>query len=261
MKRNVVVTIFAATLSLCTNALAEQTPSAGRGDGRIRNVVFDPDQVVRLVAYDGYEMMVQFADDEKIENVALGDSLMWQVTPNKRANLLFVKSVNARSATNMTVVSDRRVYHFILIGTDSKAGQDIAFAVRFRYPGEDRSAAIAAAPATGPAAPAEPRVVNAGYTYSGDDANVPQSAFDDGRFTYFRWNGAVAAPAVFARAADGSEVLIETFMQGGYTVIDRLYPVFVLRSGDAVTVIRNEKLITEQRRSSGSGLLAGLFGE
>ncbi len=35
--------------------------------------------------------MIEFGHGERIENVAVGDSSAWQVTPNKRANLLFLK--------------------------------------------------------------------------------------------------------------------------------------------------------------------------
>lgn len=248
-----------AALLVTGAALAEQVPSAGRGDARIRNVAYDADQVVRVMAYDGYEVMVQFADGERIENVALGDSLMWQVTPNKRADLLFVKSVNARSQTNMTVVTDRRVYHFLLVGSDKAADRSLAFAIRFRYPpGEETKVAAAASPAEKPAAP--PQVVNAGYTYSGADGNVPEAVFDDGRFTYLKWPSGAAVPAIFTRASDDSESLVQTFTRDGYVVVDRLCPLLVLRNGGEVTVIRNEKLI-EQQRSTHPGLLASLFGE
>ena len=39
---------------------------------------------------------VEFAPDERIENVAVGDSGAWQVTPNKRGDHLFVKPLQAR---------------------------------------------------------------------------------------------------------------------------------------------------------------------
>jgi type IV secretion system protein VirB9 len=58
--------------------------------------------------------MIEFGPDERIENVAIGDALAWQVTPNRGANLLFVKPVELAVATNMTVVTDRRRYAFEL---------------------------------------------------------------------------------------------------------------------------------------------------
>ena len=63
----------------------------------------------------GLQATVAFADNERIENVAIGDSNSWQVTPNKRANLLFVKPLAARARTNMTVVTDRHTYVFDLV--------------------------------------------------------------------------------------------------------------------------------------------------
>ena len=60
---------------------------------------------------------IRFAEDESIENVAIGDSNAWQVTPNKRANLLFVKPLLTRVSTNMTVVIDKRTYLFDLVAS------------------------------------------------------------------------------------------------------------------------------------------------
>ena len=74
---------------------------------------------------------IRFGDDELIENVAIGDSNAWQVTPNKRANLLFVKPLADRATTNMTVVTDARTYLFQL--SPGSVG-DAPYTVRFRYP-------------------------------------------------------------------------------------------------------------------------------
>ena len=66
----------------------------------------------------GHPVDHRFARDERIENVAVGDSSAWQITPNRRASLLFVKPPTARSRTNMTVVTDRRTYMFDLVAGD-----------------------------------------------------------------------------------------------------------------------------------------------
>ena len=46
---------------------------------------------VRIEGRPNVQATIDFGEDEHIENVAIGDSSAWQVTPNKRANLLFVK--------------------------------------------------------------------------------------------------------------------------------------------------------------------------
>ncbi|MGH1557267.1 hypothetical protein ACRAWD_04455 [Caulobacter segnis] len=45
-------------------------------DPRIRTVAYDPDQVVRLTGYFGIQTMLEFAGDERIENVSIGGDAM-----------------------------------------------------------------------------------------------------------------------------------------------------------------------------------------
>ena len=54
-------------------------------------------------------------------NVALGDAQLWQATPNKRSDLLFLKPAVRNGRTNMMVVTDRRRYAFDLMARDDAA--------------------------------------------------------------------------------------------------------------------------------------------
>ena len=79
--------------------------------------------VVTVVGQRSIQTLIQFAEDEMIENIALGDAAAWQVTPNKRANMLFIKPLYARGRTNMTVVTNRRRYLFDLAIAGPKGAQ------------------------------------------------------------------------------------------------------------------------------------------
>ncbi len=70
--------------------LAASCPTLAE-DARIVETFYDAGKVVRIEGRTKVQATIQFAEDEHIENVAIGDSAAWQVTPNKRANLLFVK--------------------------------------------------------------------------------------------------------------------------------------------------------------------------
>ena len=206
-------------------------------DAHIRTVFYNPDQVVRLDATYGYQMMIQFGADERIENVAIGDGLAWQVTPNKAASLLFVKPVEHAARTNMTVVTDRRSYLFELVAhPDTAARQDQAiYSVRFVYPPPPAIATVAPPP---PPAPPERR--NTDYSYTGSRELLPSVVFDDGRFTYFKWPAETATPAVFAVAPDGSESLINYSWREGYESVEQIAPSFRLRDGRQVTTVIND---------------------
>src|SRR5690606_3628489 len=84
-------------------------------DARLVDRLYNPDEVVRIESKVNVQVTIEFDPDEHIENVAIGDSNAWQVTPNKRANLLFVKPLAPTATTNMTVITDRRSYFFDLI--------------------------------------------------------------------------------------------------------------------------------------------------
>jgi type IV secretion system protein VirB9 len=233
------LTVFVLTAALLAagELHAAQTPRAGAIDPRIRTVDFDPDQVVLLKGYFGYQMMLEFAPDERIENVSIGDALAWLVTPNRKANLLFLKPVTADASTNMTVVTDRRRYAFELSARKAPARTaDMAFVVRFLYPADPAPVLVEAPPPP----PLAPERRNAAYTYTGSRAALPSLVFDDGQFTYFQWPDSAPTPALFLLAADGSESLANFGVRDGYVVVEQLAQRFVLRNGADVTTVINE---------------------
>ena len=207
------------------------------GDARIHTLPYDPDAVVRLNAVFGYQMMIRFAPDERIENVAIGEGASWQVTPNKDATLLFIKPVDHAQRTNMTVVTDRRSYLFELDAEAAGAVRpdQITYVVRFTYPPEP---VVAQARPEAPPAPPERR--NVAYTYTGSRALLPSVVFDDGRFTYFRWPENTATPALFLVSPDGSESLVNYSYHDGFQVVEQIAPSFRLRDGKEVTTVIND---------------------
>jgi type IV secretion system protein VirB9 len=227
---------LALGVALAGPALATETPRPGAIDPRIRTVAYDPDQVVRLTGYFGIQTMLEFAPDERIENVSIGDAMGWQVTPNKKANLLFLKPLDRTAATNMTVVTDRRRYVFELVVAEPKASaKDLAYVVRLLVPAPAPVTVIKSTPAP----PAAPVVRNSAYAVKGDAVIQPTRIFDDGVATYFGWPAQADLPAVFVVGADGVEGLANAAVRDGYLVVDQLAPRFVLRSGKSRLTVTN----------------------
>ena len=234
--RNRFLTALVLGCALTGAAQAADAPRPGLTDPRIRTVVYNPDQVVRLTGYFGIQTMLEFAADERIENVSIGDAMGWQVTPNKKANLLFLKPLERTAATNMTVVTDRRRYVFELVIAPPKASpRDLAYVVRFLVP-QPASATIIAPP---PPLPTAPVARNSAYSLQGPAAIQPTRVFDDGRATYFAWPAQVDLPAVFVVGADGVEGLANAVVRDGYLVVDQLAPKFVLRGGKSAVTVTN----------------------
>lgn len=217
---------------------------AAQADGRIRLIAYDDTAVVRIDGCFGFQTMVEFGPGEHIENVGIGDAAQWLVTPNKRADILFIKPSYRSSHSNMTVTTDRRRYSFELSARPDGAcarGQ-VVYDLRFTYQPDPPPPVVAAAD---PAPPPEPVVPppeqrNLRYTFTGARDNVPMRVFDDGRATYFRWSEGASTPAIYALAADKSESPVSFTARGDYLVADQLSPAFILRRGNAVAVLYND---------------------
>jgi type IV secretion system protein VirB9 len=231
-------------------AIAENFPSPSQTDSRIQWVEYDPDQVVILQGTIGYQMMVEFAAGERLENVAIGDSLAWQVTPNKLADRLFLKPLDAHTDTNLTVVTNERRYLFELRVAMEGSTLITPYVLRFNYPPTVLAMVI-------PPDPAKPPLeANTNYAVSGPLENRPSRVFDDGHMVYFQWPPDAEVPAIFAVSADGAESLINYTVRDGYIVVDQLSPRFVLRNGKQVMTVVNYNLFksTAERPKPYDGL-------
>jgi type IV secretion system protein VirB9 len=227
-----------AVLAISGGARGAIAPEPGPGDPRIRIVHYDPEQVVELRAAIGYQMTLEFGPGERIENVSIGDGLGWQVTPNHKANLLFLKPLDVHSVTDMTVVTNLRRYAFDLSARRPPPHGDrsLIFRVRFEYP-EPFVAEAEPRPAS---PPQPPRDVNHAYRVEGSPENAPLRVFDDGQSTYFTFPPSVDYPAIFAVEADRKEAVVNSATRDGFVVVDRLAGAFMLRRGAQVTRIVND---------------------
>ncbi|MFT3996588.1 MAG: TrbG/VirB9 family P-type conjugative transfer protein [Asticcacaulis sp.] len=227
---------------LISAALLGPAPAQAQ-DSRIRTIDYVDGQVVRLDACLGFQTMITFGDNEKIENVALGDAAQWQATPNKRGNLIFIKPFIKSAFTNMSVVTSRRAYAFELRTKDAAACKkgEVIYDLRFRYKEEPEAVTANGAPET-PAAPALPEKRNTAYTYAGDKDLVPLRLFDDGQSTYLLWGEGVAFPAIYA-FVDGKESLVNFGYREGYIVIEQVGPAFILRRGELKATVYNDAFV------------------
>ena len=238
--------LLALGLAVAAAAPAAQTPMPSPVDPRIRTVVYNPREVVTITGQVGYQMVISFGTAERIENISIGDSLAWQVTPNKKADLLFLKPIDRQLNTNMTVATNLRRYNFELIAAAPSNRRAQTYDVRFIYPNEELTVANAAVPEPPVSDAVPPDDWNFAYSYSGAKTNVPARVFDDGRFTYFQWPDGVDTPAVFVIGSDGKESLVNHISKGRYFVVQQVAAQFVLRNGTQVTKVFNDALRTPE---------------
>ncbi len=195
-----------------------QLPQATEGaDPRLRTIEYDAGQVFRLRVATGYQSTIIFSPEERVENVGIGDSDGWQVTLNSRGDALFLKPVRPNGATNMTVITDARVYSFELSSAHGP-GADTPFTVRFLY--------SRAAVDTSPPSPPLQRGL---YRLSGARALRPAAISDDGVRTYIEWGDRQAIPAIFAIDGQGDELLVDGHVRDGLLVIDAVHRTLLFR--------------------------------
>lgn len=233
---------------ICATLLLASAATAHASDARLASRLYDPDKVVQLEGRAGVQATIAFAEDEHIENVAIGDSTSWQVTPNKRANLLFVKPLSPRARTNMTVVTDQRSYYFDLIATPTASA---VYALRFTYPEKPKPVQpepaqlavtgeeAAAASGTPGLAPVDPATLHFGWRQRGASKLYPARIYDDGTATFLSWSASTPLPAILIRSGKGEEGPVNFAVRGDVIVVDGVPPLIVLRSGkDSATLER-----------------------
>jgi len=100
--------ILLLALSLCA-LTAETLPRPGRVDPHIQRVLFDPEQVTAIRGARGWQIMIEFGGDERIENVSIGDSLAATY-----ACMGALAALHAREKSGKGQVVDSALYEAVL---------------------------------------------------------------------------------------------------------------------------------------------------
>jgi len=243
------------SLGLAAALLATTLAAPARADDpRLVERLYDENEVVRIEGRTNVQATIRFGEGEQIENVAIGDSTAWQVTPNKRANLLFIKPLADRATTNMTVVTDKHTYLFDLVA--SPANRNALYVLAFTYPEEpeDEEAALADADgaplpagpnaveltaASDPYAVVDPAALNFAWESKGDRALLPAQIYDDGTATFLSWPAGTPLPAILVKDHEGDEGPVNFAVRGETIVVDGVPRELVLRTGEDSATLTN----------------------
>lgn len=215
------------------------------GDSRLRVITYNPNGIHKYIGYYNYQASILFEDGEQIKTISMGDTSAWQIVP--AGNRLFIKPIadNPEDATtNMLLVSNKRVYHFVLeageVGDKGIDDPQLVFETKFVYPDSGSSAIQQFSNSKGPDL-SEPEKYNFNYTISGSNVIAPVRVFDDKEFTYFQFNNKNAeVPAFFLVDGENREALVNYRVMGDYIVVERVTSQFTLRYGNEVTCVFNE---------------------
>ena len=238
-----------------------QHPRPGIGDPRIRTIIYQSNQVFEITTNFYVSTTIHFAKDEALlpRPIIGGDPLAWDIQVIA-PNAIAVKPIAENPGTNMTIHTDKRVYYFLLDVADKQTITNAVYGVHFRYPLEEQARArlnqgrhgYSATPPDSGARAVIARQnellrnsvalanIYTGYRIKGSRNAKPETIFDDGRFTYFRFPPGMIIPAIYAKDPDG-EKLVNHHNQHNYVIVQRLAQRFTLRAGRSKTnVIRNK---------------------
>ena len=240
--------------------IAGETPQPTAQDSRIREVVYDENQVFRIVGVFRSATQIVFSPSERVEHVALGDTISWEVAPAE--NSLFIKPREHAGATNLIVITrsntGNRTYTFELSarrGAIAERTADTFFKVAFRYPREEEAAAQAAATqaaytqAVGLQSGAIRSALDLGvlegsrnlkYSVQGSSEIQPSEITDNGQFTALRFPNQRELPAIFAINPDGTESIVPFDVRDEFVVVHGVFSELRLRRGKEVLCIFNE---------------------
>lgn len=262
-------------MGITFNVVAVDIPRTSRFDDRMQYINYNGSDVTEIRAKDGFVTAISFADDETIEDIAIGFSGGWEVKDNRNNVYIRPKALQQGENgffepkagewdTNLLIVTNKRNYAFDLkLVNDNKDRS--AYFMKFAYPTEEQLKRNAEAKAKAEknreiakqkAEQAETEAVNQSlnkftvprnwdYTMRvGKDSReiAPKFAYDDGVRTYIGFDTTNSIPSVFYYQGE-QEMMSNTSVkkQGNYTVIvvHKTASRFILRSGEQVVGVIN----------------------
>jgi len=212
---------FLLAMSAGPAALGDVRPHPSARDPRLQTITYDAGQIVQLQGTPGYQTTILLSPGEQVQNVSVGDSIMWQVTVDRAGDHLFLKPTQAGAPTNMTVITNVRIYNFELVSLAFPT-PEMAYVVQFDYPPARPASAVSAEHLA--AARRASR-----YRIGGDPVLRPSAVSDDGERTYVSWPADRPIPATFQIGDDGTERLANGGMRGDEFVIDGVTAKLVFR--------------------------------
>ncbi|TLT01348.1 TrbG/VirB9 family P-type conjugative transfer protein [Aliarcobacter cibarius] len=269
MKQLVFFTIFTINV-----LFAIDIPKSTLFDKRIVYTNFNKDDVFQISAKNGYTTVIQFAEDERILDMASGFSSGWDI--QDRRNFVFIKpksyesnfaidelgeTVNKKMIidpnpndwkTNLIVLTNKREYVFNL---DLNTDKNSYFKFTFKYQQEELNKKQQQEKLKKEIIQKDeireelnktaiPRNWDYYMNQNKYSENIsPTFAYDDGQFTYLGFNSIKDIPSVFLYENDKESILNTHIKKDGnydVLVIQKTAKQFVLRSGDRIVGIWNK---------------------
>lgn len=211
-------------------------------DSRIKTYIYSENEVFRLVVHYGYQTSIEFAEGEEIQTISSGNSFAWQLTPVGRR--LFIKPLEENILTNITILTNKRAYHFEMQSKSMTYTNDeeLVYVIRFFYPTDDFD--LGNVDVIGKEVEPIPTIkpFNFNYTLSGSHAISPTKIFDDGVNTFFKFPDSVTSVPKIDVIKGGTHHHLTPRKRGVYIVVNTVGSEFKISQGNQVALVFNENL-------------------
>lgn len=232
--------------------LAATHPRPGNTDPRIREVIYNPDDIVQLIGYEGYSISFRFAEGEYFIGASSGD--VTGIDFGAHANTAWLKPIAQKVRTNIDMQTNMRVYHldYIALKKLPKNPNTMIYGINFRYPDDDirKNIRRASYDYLSKQLEDDSSWTNQNYWYCGSDAIKPIEVKDNGVHTKIKFNAYSELPAIYVENDDGSEALVNFSVtpKDGSIRVHRVAKRFVLRQGDLQGCIENRNFSGRGKR-------------
>lgn len=227
------------------------TPRPLAYNPKIKVFSYKKDVIYKYVGTYEFQSHIKFQQGETIETMSMGDTSGWEMIPS--GNRLFLRPLSSRANTNMTLITNKRIYQFLLEAKTVESFKDkhAIFEVRFLYDDDIGGGfTVINQDSNDTVDLSEPNKYNFNYTFSGPDKIAPIKVFDDGEFTYFEFREKnTEVPAIFNVDSDGYEGIVNYRSRGKYIIVERLSEIFTLRHGTDTVCVFNDRLKDKHKKN------------
>ena len=238
--------LISGFIIISSEAIALQKPKPIATDHRIQTIRYSPNEIYKFTGHYGYQSIIEFGADEEVGTISIGDSVSWQIIPE--GSRIFIKPIEQDALTNMTVITNKKLYHFELHAKDTENinDNDMIFVMRFSYPSAYGAGFANNVSSDGIPDLEDPEIrqgLNFRYSLVGTETIAPIRVFDDGEFTYFQFRDKNAdIPAFFLVDPSGNEGVINFRTRGDYIIVERVSPLMTLRHGAEIICVFNDAM-------------------
>lgn len=250
---NYKVCLLTAALALTplSNVYAMSYPHSKGFSQHIREVNYNPDNVVKVNVKVGVVTLIKLQENERItgknndaSGIGIGNIAAWELAV--RGNNIFIKPKTNNPTTNLIVTTNKgRTYTFLLI-----PAKTATYVLNFKYKIDPnvilQNKKIAQLniekKKRNDAIPCSTNKINFIYHKWGNQELSPNAVWDDGQFTCFAFPASHELPLIYAVNSDGSESLLNTYIKNNITVVHSVNNEYRLRVGDSVLGIESKTI-------------------